>query len=484
MADQKKALASKFLIDHRYTNFGACLRKLKISGFRGVVAEMSFDFPITAITGLNGAGKSTIGQLALCGYRKVSTEPNAKRSYVKDFFPVSVADPKPFSDHANVQFLYETGDKDAPQELTVSRAAKEWSGYKRQPERHVEYIGLAFYIPKVERKDLTIYNAASLKLSDREELEGAGTFVSRILGGNYEDVYFQGVESLTRKAQLGIAKRFGSAYSENNMGFGEGRVIHTIKLLETCPQQSLIVLEEPETSLHENAQYEFCKYLIDVCFRRGHQIIFSTHSSTMLSALPPQARKMISRDADGVKVYDRISSAEIRAALSSGSAGKVIVAVEDDFAQSMLREIIKRSAPELRAAIDIKPFGDANAVKNALAAIKLAGVKAIAVRDADQATDSSSDLFVLPGSLPPEKEVFLHESGKQALLDEYGFNLDNYLAAYPDTDHHKYSTIAAKQSSSSREVIEADCIRRFLDAQSSDWSSKLVQDIKDRISKF
>lgn len=402
----------------------------------------------------------------------------------KRFFPVSVADPKPFSDHANVQFVYETDEKNTPQDLTVSRAAKEWSGYKRQPERHIEYIGLAFYIPKVERKDLTIYYVSSLQLSSREELEGADIFVSRILGGNYEDVYFQSLESPTRKAQLGIAKRFGSAYSENNMGFGEGRVIHTIKVLETCPRQSLVVLEEPETSLHENAQYEFCKYLIDVSLRRGHQIIFSTHSSTMLSALPPEARKMLSRDAEGVKVYDRISSAEIRSALSAGSAGKVVVAVEDPFAQSMLREIIKRAAPDLRAAIDIKPFGDAKAVKNALAALKLAGVKAIAVRDADQSADFPNDLFVLPGSLPPEKEVFLHSSGKQALIDEYGFNLDSHLADYPETDHHDYSTIAAQKSASSREVIEADCIRRFLDAQPGDWASELVKEIKDRMSKF
>jgi hypothetical protein len=204
----------------------------------------------------------------------------------------------------------------------------------------------------------------------------------------------------------------------------------------------------------------------------------------MLSALPPEARKMLSRDTSGVKVYDRISSAEIRSALSAGNAGKVIVAVEDPFAQSMLREIIKRAAPDLRAAIDIKPFGDAKAVKNALAAIKVAGLKAIAVRDADQSADPANDLFVLPGSLPPEKEVFLHESGKAALLEEYEFDLDSHLAAYPDTDHHQYSTIAAKKSASSREVIEADCIRRFLDAQAAEWADALVEAIKVRISNF
>lgn len=481
MADPRAALASKFLLNHRYVNFGPCLREMSIDGFRGIKASISFDYPVTAITGLNGAGKSTLGQLALCAYRKVSTETLSKRFYVKDFFPVSIVDPKPFSDNASVIFRFETDDKETPQDLTVSRATKEWSGYKRQPERHVEYIGLAFYIPKVERKDLTIYSAGSLTMSARQELTNAGTYVSRILGGNYEEIFFQGVESTNRKAQLGVAKRFGAQYSENNMGFGEGRVIHTIKVLETCKERSLIVLEEPETSLHEHAQYEFSKYLIDVSLRRGHQIIYSTHSSPMLAALPPEARKMLARDTSGVTIYDRISSAEVRSALSAGMSGKIVVCVEDAFAQSMLREILKRRAPDIRCALDIIPFGDAKAVSNALSAIKLSGVKAMAVRDADQSQDLTKDHLTLPGTHPPEKEVLLHEAAKKVLIEDYDFDLDSHLAAHPNTDHHNYSKIAAEKSSSSREVIEADCIRSFLDEMPDDWSDDLIAKIKERI---
>lgn len=483
MADSKKTLQSKFKLQHRYQNFGSALRSIEIKGIRGIDACLSFDYPVTAITGLNGAGKSTFGQLSLCGYKRVSTEFSAKRFYVKDFFPVSVVDPKPFQDDARVVFRYETDNKDTPQELTVTRAKKEWAGYKRQPERHVEYIGLAFYIPKVERKDLTIYSANSLTLADREELENAGVYVSRILGSNYQDVFFQGVKSSSRSAQLGVAKRFNAQYSENNMGFGEGRVIHTIKVLETCPEKSLIVLEEPETSLHEFAQYEFAKYLLDVSVRRGHQIIFSTHSSTMLDALPDVARKMLVRNEDGVRAYSRLSSTRVRSALSVGQAGKAIVCVEDGFAQSMLREILKKKAPDLRPQLEILPFGDAIAVKNAVGVLKLAGVSCMAVRDADQAEVLEESLFTLPGTQPPEKEVFLHHSAKSTLRDEYGFDLDEHLAAYPDTDHHKYSSHAAEKSASSKEVLEADCIRAFLNAQAEDWADDLTSKLESQLDR-
>ncbi|MBK8177050.1 MAG: AAA family ATPase [Rhodospirillales bacterium] len=167
-------------------------------------------------------------------------------------------------------------------------------------------------------------------------MEDGKKWASSILGNNYDEVFFQGVESATRKAELGMARRLYAVYSENNMGFGEGRVIHTIRLLESCPVQSLVILEEPETSLHEFAQYEFTKYLMDVSFRRGHQVIFSTHSSAMIRALPPEGRKMLARDRDGVKVYDRLSSIHLRNTLTEGNDGHLIVCVEDTFCSIFL----------------------------------------------------------------------------------------------------------------------------------------------------
>lgn len=449
---------------------------MTITGFRGMDCELEFEYPVTAVTGLNGAGKSTVGQLLLCAYKRLSTA-DYKRFYVKDFFPVSVADPEPFRSDAAVEFRYQTSTPSASQSLRVYRATKEWGGYKRQPEKAAIYIGLAFYLPKVERKDLTIYAAKNIALAERTDVDQGNKWASRILGNTYEDVYFQGVKSSNRTAELGMASRLGAQYSENNMGFGEGRVIHTIRLLESCPVQSLIVLEEPETSLHEFAQYEFAKYLIDVSARRGHQIIFSTHSSAMIRALPPEGRKMLSRDENGVEVFDRLSSVHLRNALTEGHAGHLIVCVEDQFASAFLRELVKRHNKSLLKRILILPFGDAKAVKGALQVLKNAGIKAIAVRDADQAAIPAESLYTLPGNEPPEKTVFLSDAGRQILADEYGFNLGHHLTANPETDHHHYAKVAASKTGSQIEVLEADCIRAFLDSQDEELGADLVESI-------
>ena len=288
-----------------------------------------------------------------------------------------MADPEPFVPNASVEYKYQTGNQIEEQTLTIVRATKEWGGYKRQPEKASIYVGLAFYLPKVERRDLTIYSAHNIELSNREEVEDGAKWASRILGNTYDEVFFQVVKSSSRKAELGMACRFGAQYSENSMGFGEGRVIHTIRLLESCPSQSLVVLEEPETSLHEFAQYEFAKYLMDVSFRRGHQIFFSTHSSSMIRALPTEGRKMLSRTQDETTVYDRLSSIHLRNALTEGYDGHLIVCVEDEFAQSFLREIIKVRNQQLLKRVKILPFGDASAVKGAVEVLRKSGVNAI-----------------------------------------------------------------------------------------------------------
>ncbi|MCC6921897.1 MAG: AAA family ATPase [Nitrosomonas sp.] len=87
MADIAKKLQAKYSEKNRYSNFGPCLRKIHIDGFRGIYnIDFELDFPITVVSGLNGAGKSTIGQLAICAYKKPSTSVDYKRQYIKDFF--------------------------------------------------------------------------------------------------------------------------------------------------------------------------------------------------------------------------------------------------------------------------------------------------------------------------------------------------------------------------------------------------------------
>jgi energy-coupling factor transporter ATP-binding protein EcfA2 len=251
-----------------------------------------------------------------------------------------------------------------------------------------------------------------------------------------------------------------------------------LRLLENCPEQSLIVLEEPETSLHEYAQYEFAKYLMEVVHRRHHQVIMSSHSGIMMDALPPEARKLLVRSDAGVNVFDNVSSIRIRTALSAGERGHTILCVEDIFAQSFLREILRRFDLQLLGCVEILPFGDVKAVKSAKKVIREAGKDAFAVLDADQNPDPSQGVFVLPGSKPPEREVFDSPAARSKLLNDYGFDFIAFESAYPGFDHHKIAEHIAGKQNCSREVLEADCIRAFLDHEGEGWYESLCQQLR------
>ncbi len=443
---------------------------------------VNIEYPITAISGTNGSGKSTIGQIAICAYKKPVTDRVYRRRYVKDFFPKSPSlDPNPFVDDAKIIYKYGTNTPQL-QQVTVSRRNVEWSGYKRQPERHCFYVGFAAYIPKIEKRGISIYRSRALQLTDRRELSNeVKSKVSSILNTDYDDIFFQGIRADNKTNEIGILSRYGYSYSENNMGFGEGRLMFMVDLLENEPQNSLFVFEEPETSLHGDAQYKFIKYLMDVVNRKGHQIILSTHSSTILEALPPEGRKFIIRDRTGVKILDRISAYRAKSILSNGMEKALTICVEDIFAQQLLTEILRRYKRGIIKDIQISPVGDKNAIANMLIYLGELGIRAIAVRDADVGENPAQKLFSFPGTLPPEKEVFLNEEVQKKLSEFHAIDVQEILNINQEIDHHDFGEVIANEACVSKEILEVDAIRFYIQEKGEAFFQELVDTIEKEI---
>lgn len=483
MPDPRRELLNKYLPENRYATFGPALKSIQVLGFRGISdLRVEFQFPITAISGLNGAGKSTVGQLCLGAYKKPITVHDYKRFYIRDFFPASPADPNPFGADSSVVYEYNTNDPENPQTLTVARTQREWSGYKRQPERTCYYIGFTIYIPKVEQRDLSIYRAAQIALGNQRLIPNdVRQRVGRILGQQYDDMHFQTINHGGREGELGIAARFGAQYSENNMGFGEGRTLYLVDLLENSPAQSLFVIEEPETSLHENAQYELGKYLLDVCNRRHHQIILTTHSSTLLQTLPPDARIMLSRDVNGVAAFPALSAARARSILSGGHQRELSVLVEDDFAKLLLTEMIRRVDRGLLRCVEIHDIGNTKAVRSGAMLLQRIGRPFVAVRDADVGADPANGLFIFPGGQAPEREVYANQEVKATLLQEFDLDVDHVLLQREVTDHHKFTETLADEASTSPDYLRTLAVKRYLDSIGVAEFRPLVQAIHARL---
>ena len=88
------------------------------------------------------------------------------------------------------------------------------------------------------------------------------------MGTPYDCVEVAKIINQSKEAEMGFASKFGATYSENHMGCGEARLIRMIDSIESAPEKSLIVIEEPETALHQDAQHNLALYFLRVCKRK------------------------------------------------------------------------------------------------------------------------------------------------------------------------------------------------------------------------
>jgi predicted ATPase len=468
--DNLRRLNGKFAVAHRYANFGPLLQSLEIRGFRGINdLTLTVQSPITALSGLNGTGKSTIAQLASCGYRKASTA-TLPRYYVKDFFPVSAADPEPFSPQGQVVYSYCVQRGADPQQVTVSRKAREWSGYKRQSERACYHIGFTQFLPKVERRDFSIYGGHVLRLGESRALsEEAAANVSKILALPYEQLDFTEVSHYARTAELAMATRNGQRYSENHMGFGEGRVVYVVNTMEAAPAQSLFVLEEPETSLHGDAQCRLARYLVEVAGRRGHQIILTTHGAEMLRQLSRESVVYLRRHPDGtLSATTGLSTYQVDSYLLSEGRpiGGTTICVEDSFARYLTIEILRQCDPDLLAGCSIITIGGGREIPAAVKLLRGAGLRTVGLSDGDMNDHGEGAVMSLPGSRAPEIEVFTDPAVAEHFANSpYKIALDEILA--PVSDHHDYVAVIARKLMLEESYVATDACRAYASTRDS-----------------
>ena len=439
MSDLRNTLQSKFAPTHRHANFADVLIRMHVRGFRchaNTVVEIQS--PVTAFCGMNGTGKSTLLQVLAVAYKRSAP---ALSYYVKDFLVIGPLDPAPFSDSAEVEFTYCKSPTDH-QTVTISRRTKtqRWSGYTRRPEREVYFAGIGHYLPRIEQRDFVVRNAKNLQITDQQDIpQVVRDAASKILACKYSAAKSKAVTYSGHNGDIVCVQRGGVEYSEAHMGFGEGRTHSLVVALEKLPKRSLVLVEEPETSLHPSAQYALAKYLMDVSIRRGHQIFLTTHSEYLLNALPPASRLYLMRDAtDSIRCLAGLSAAEARSLMTDGATKALSVLVEDECARAIVRELLRRVDPGFLRTVGIYAGGDAAFLAKTARVLWETGLSVAIVRDGDQPEAPKSSIFKLPGDKAPEKELFNNAGVRSHVETRYGVRLADFFAGLGNVDHHEW----------------------------------------------
>ena len=167
--------------------------------------------------------------------------------------------------------------------------------------------------------------------------------VSKILDRKYEAIGLVEHSFFLCRGFTAYMKGSDRHYSEAFAGSGEFAAIMLVRAISRSREGSLILLDEPETSLHPGAQSAFLKFIADMVKRKKLQVVMATHSPFMVDALPDKSRKLlgIRKDTGRVAVVSQAATKEEAFIRVGGKLTGRAVVVEDRLAKILVERAAK-----------------------------------------------------------------------------------------------------------------------------------------------
>lgn len=385
-----------------YAQYLRRLRLIRVRGFTD--REVSFDFPVTAIVGPNGGGKTTVLGAAALIYKSVQP---------RRFFAKSGKYDASMQNWRIEYDLVDAGLQRTSVQRTASFRSAKWN--RDALSRTVRIFGVTRTVPASERKDLVKALGAKFTASKEEDLtEEVAKSAEWVLGKRLSGFSRLSVDKQGRVTMLSARTPEGD-YSEFHFGAGEASIIKMISGIEEAPDNSLILIEEIENGLHPVATRRMVEYLLDAAKRKSLQVIFTTHSNEALDPLPDSA---IWAAYSGEVLQGRLDVRALRTMTGEVDA-QLAIYVEDAFAEAMIATVLRTRGVSLEGLRIHGMGGEANArTVNKQRNLDPAGTfPSICVLDGDQAAHASiaDRVYLLPGSTAPDGHVF--ESVRSKLSD-------------------------------------------------------------------
>lgn len=401
----------------KHDNTKALLRSISLMGkMRGLSAfSIEFEYPITAIAGRNGSGKSTILALASCAFHNKSTGfklPRRKQTYYTfaDFFVQHSEDVPP----EGIQIYYGiahdkwTKSDDRPKGAGVAYQVRrkkkggKWNDYGTRIKRDVVFLGIERIVPHIEKSQSKSYSRSFLQSEDSGWELKVKDAVGKILGKKYDEFRYV----IHSKYRLPIVTASGKKYSGFNMGAGENALFEVLSVMYAVSEGALVIIDEVELGLHAEAQKKFLKVIKSICKERSLQVICTTHSREVFSQLPNDARLFVENVNGNSIITQGISSDYAFSKLSSENSQELRIFVEDRVAKAILLSILPSS---IRARVSLEVIGSASALSRQISAVYNRENKDrfVVIFDGDQRKRENKNLeHAVSMAEPSDKEKF------------------------------------------------------------------------------
>jgi predicted ATPase len=456
------------------------LEWIEIKGLRGWTGQrFSLQFPIMAVVGENGVGKSTVLQCCAATYRAPGTT-GEKDRFASDFFPDT-----PWDQVRDASIAYSVTEGD---QRFVSAIIKPTGRWRRNPDRRqrfVEYIDLSRVQPVPARVGYT--RLANPSFSEVDAILFERTRLARfsqIMGRTYDLAKMAKIDADANRL-VPVIGLHGAEYSGFHQGAGETTMAELLQA--DLPQHSLVLIDEVESSLHPRAQRRLIRDLAERCRERELQVVLTTHSPYVLDELPPEARAYILEPHErGRQIVYGVSPDFAMTQMDDVQHAECDLYVEDPRAGTMLVEILVATNLELVQRCQIIPYG-ASSVGQALGQMIVGNRfprRSCVFLDGDEGP--ATGCLNLPGDDAPERVVFEALQARNWLqVDErvgrsFPQLVDSCTQAMALTDHHDWVTFAAGRLTLGGDTLwQAMCAEWANNCLAEDEARVVAQAIED-----
>ena len=372
--------------------------------------ELNFKYPITAIAGINGSGKSTILALAACGFHNDDKNfklPSGRLGYYTfgDFF-VQTKGELPLTGikiYYGIRFNnWSKREEGLGYQLRQKPVDGNWNDYSDRIRRKVLFFGLDRVAPHFERSNNMNEKSIFPEFVNPFQSEIL-SYASKILEMDYSSLYNLNYNNYT----LPFVTSNEISYSGFNMGTGELIVFQVLNSLFISGRNTLILIDEIELGLHEYAQLKFINQLKILCEKMKCQVVCTTHSKAVLQSLPPEGCIFVEPSKNKTIVNSNISTQYAIGKLGNRDSKELTIFVEDKTSELILTSWMNL---EVRKRVKIIQIGSYDLLRRQMAAsFQVSNLDCLCVMDGDQRHDydiSVTKVVNYTGrSKPNEKET-------------------------------------------------------------------------------
>ncbi len=182
-----------------------------------------------------------------------------------------------------------------------------------------------------------------------------------ILGKNYTETKI--TEHNIYDKRMGFAIRYKTnnlSYSEAYAGSGETAVVKLVHDLYSTEDYSLVLLDEPETSLHPLAQKRLVTFILEQIKRKKLQVVISTHSPDIIEEMPKEAIKIFyeNQESGKVNIIENVHPENAFVYIGRSITDKKVIVVEDILAKMIVEKVLGKTGNSELFEIKYFPNGE------------------------------------------------------------------------------------------------------------------------------